>query len=102
MSDKLTRSKPSSDPRLRKACDRCHAQKLGCQRSSGARKCDRCTKASKPCTWSISLRNRRNSIRLENSKGSSDIIDKSQEQNEDTQDGEQDVTTSGKMLLPLA
>ncbi|KAF1730569.1 hypothetical protein CRV24_010032 [Beauveria bassiana] len=46
------------EPRLRKACDRCHAQKLGCQRQ-GNGNCVRCTRANKQCSWSISLRNRR-------------------------------------------
>nr|A0A2Z5TJB0.1 RecName: Full=Transcription factor himB; AltName: Full=Himeic acid A biosynthesis cluster protein B [Aspergillus japonicus]BBA91559.1 transcription factor [Aspergillus japonicus] len=55
----------SSDLRLRKACDRCHAQKLGCQREAIGAKCVRCEKADKPCTWSISLRNRRASTRKE-------------------------------------
>ncbi|CAI7576678.1 unnamed protein product [Penicillium viridicatum] len=55
----------SSDLRLRKACDRCHAQKLGCQREAICAKCVRCEKADKPCTWSISLRNRRAPTRKE-------------------------------------
>ncbi|CRG82762.1 hypothetical protein PISL3812_00108 [Talaromyces islandicus] len=47
-----------ADRRLRKACDRCHSQKLGCQRQD-SEKCVRCTKANKQCTWSMSLRSRR-------------------------------------------
>lgn len=42
---------------LRQACDRCHAQKLSCQRQ-GDDTCARCARASKPCTTSPSLRNK--------------------------------------------
>ncbi|RHZ63240.1 Zn(II)2Cys6 transcription factor domain-containing protein [Aspergillus thermomutatus] len=92
MSDSRTTSSPSSDPRLRKACDRCHSQKLGCQRSPGARKCVRCTKADKPCTWSISLRNRRNSTRLENSSNTqANPLEQGHGQDENKHEGEQDA-----------
>ncbi|KAH8900393.1 hypothetical protein GQ53DRAFT_801047 [Thozetella sp. PMI_491] len=46
------------DPVLRRACDRCHAQKLSCHREENG-SCARCTKAKTPCTSSPSLRNRR-------------------------------------------
>ncbi|KAK2848542.1 hypothetical protein FQN49_005618 [Arthroderma sp. PD_2] len=45
----------SSEPRLRSACNRCHAQKLRCLRSEGTEagsKCDRCRRASVPCVYS--------------------------------------------------
>ncbi|RLL93810.1 hypothetical protein CFD26_103306 [Aspergillus turcosus] len=97
---------PSLDPRLRKACDRCHAQKLGCQRSPGARKCVRCTKANKPCSWSISLRNRRSSTRLKDSSNQTNALEKGHEQKENDHEGEQDdptidaATSSGRWSQP--
>ncbi|KAH6640084.1 hypothetical protein BKA67DRAFT_588574 [Truncatella angustata] len=44
-------------PILRKACDRCHEQKLSCKRE-GAAECVRCSRAGHTCTTSPSLRNR--------------------------------------------
>ncbi|KAH9906640.1 hypothetical protein F4778DRAFT_722795 [Xylariomycetidae sp. FL2044] len=46
-------------PPLRRACDRCHSQKLLCQREE-QEDCARCVKANKICTTSPSLRTKRN------------------------------------------
>ncbi|KAI0195494.1 hypothetical protein F4808DRAFT_464194 [Astrocystis sublimbata] len=46
------------EPVLRRACDRCHAQKLSCQRSNNE-PCARCRRVHAQCTTSPSLRNRR-------------------------------------------
>lgn len=43
---------------LRSACNRCHAQKLSCQRKDGG-PCARCVKANTTCASSASQRNRR-------------------------------------------
>ncbi|KAI1170325.1 hypothetical protein F4777DRAFT_124931 [Nemania sp. FL0916] len=47
-----------NEPVLRRACDRCHAQKLSCQ-SNNNESCERCLRVSAQCTKSPSLRNRR-------------------------------------------
>lgn len=101
MPDSHPTSSPSTDPRLRKACDRCHAQKLGCQRSPGTRKCVRCTKADKPCTWSISLRNRRNSTRLENGGNSQASPRQGDHRSENEHGVEPHAGTTGKKLVLL-
>ncbi|KAI1735343.1 hypothetical protein F4680DRAFT_307762 [Xylaria scruposa] len=49
---------PSEEPVLRRACDRCHTQKLSCQRNDNE-PCARCVKANTKCITSPSLRNRR-------------------------------------------
>ncbi len=46
------------DPVLRRACDRCHAQKTSCEREQNG-PCTRCVKANITCVSSPSLRNRR-------------------------------------------
>ncbi|KAE8149913.1 hypothetical protein BDV25DRAFT_120075 [Aspergillus avenaceus] len=43
---------------FRRACDRCHSQKLRCQRT-GNRSCDRCEKAGANCVFSPSRRMRK-------------------------------------------
>lgn len=52
--------RPSRPTVLRQACDRCHAQKLSCQRSIAEAPCKRCLRANTACISSPSLRNRRN------------------------------------------
>lgn len=47
----------AENPPIRKACDRCHSQKLCCRRT-GTENCQRCSKAGLKCTSSPSLRNR--------------------------------------------
>ncbi|KAK0726901.1 hypothetical protein B0T26DRAFT_747292 [Lasiosphaeria miniovina] len=47
-----------AEPVLRRACDRCHAQKLSCQRHDDG-PCVRCVRASATCASSPSMRNRR-------------------------------------------
>ncbi|KAJ0120673.1 hypothetical protein J7T55_015404 [Diaporthe amygdali] len=48
---------PHGMPLLRRACDRCHSQKLSCQRHDNG-SCERCVKANTTCTSSPSQRNR--------------------------------------------
>ncbi|KAL2830333.1 hypothetical protein BDW59DRAFT_158661 [Aspergillus cavernicola] len=58
----LANSSIEPDPleltQFRRACDRCHAQKLRCQRI-GSRNCDRCDKAGVTCVFSPSRRMRK-------------------------------------------
>lgn len=49
-----------SDPLIRKACDRCHHQKLSCKRTTATEEsCERCSKLKVECRWSPSLRVRK-------------------------------------------
>lgn len=48
-----------SDPLIRKACDRCHHQKLSCKRTNEVG-CERCIKLKIDCRWSPSLRFKKN------------------------------------------
>lgn len=41
---------------IRKACDRCHAQKLSCKRNGGEGSCERCARLKADCKSSPSLR----------------------------------------------
>ncbi|KAK0386975.1 hypothetical protein NLU13_5289 [Sarocladium strictum] len=48
-----------SETVIRKACDRCHHQKLSCKRTN-EESCERCRKIQVTCTWSPSLRYKKN------------------------------------------
>ncbi|KAB5583402.1 hypothetical protein GE09DRAFT_1078754 [Coniochaeta sp. 2T2.1] len=50
----------------RRACNRCHAQKLSCKRT-GEEACERCVRLKTECKSSLSLRFRRNRLSLEKS-----------------------------------
>lgn len=50
----------------RRACNRCHAQKLSCKRN-GDQPCERCVRLKTECKSSLSLRFRRNRLLLEKS-----------------------------------
>ncbi|OTA93979.1 hypothetical protein M434DRAFT_11202 [Hypoxylon sp. CO27-5] len=52
-------------PIQRSACDRCHGQKLRCMRTASGGACVRCVKARATCTWSPSLRCKRNGSKSE-------------------------------------
>lgn len=50
----------------RRACNRCHAQKLSCKRN-GEEPCERCVRLKTECKSSLSLRFRKNRLSLEKS-----------------------------------
>ncbi|KAK8093558.1 hypothetical protein PG997_000243 [Apiospora hydei] len=52
---------PPPRERNRKACDKCHQQKLSCKKIGGGDECERCHRLKRPCTSSPPLRNQRNS-----------------------------------------
>ncbi|PKY00562.1 hypothetical protein P168DRAFT_299948 [Aspergillus campestris IBT 28561] len=52
---------PSELVQLRRACDRCHSQKLRCERT-GAGSCDRCEKMGVTCVFSPSRRMHKTSL----------------------------------------
>lgn len=51
----------------RRACNRCHAQKLSCKRT-GIEACERCVRLGTECKSSLSLRFRRNRLSLDKSQ----------------------------------
>ncbi|KAK8092203.1 uncharacterized protein PG998_015035 [Apiospora kogelbergensis] len=52
---------PHAQERNRKACDKCHQQKLSCKKMGGGDECERCHRLKRPCTSSPPLRNQRSS-----------------------------------------
>ncbi|OAX79237.1 hypothetical protein ACJ72_06448 [Emergomyces africanus] len=42
--------------RIRSACDRCHLQKLRCERKQGGESCSRCARTDTPCIYSVRQR----------------------------------------------
>ncbi|KAK7979858.1 hypothetical protein PG989_012315 [Apiospora arundinis] len=57
---------PHAQERNRKACDKCHQQKLSCKKIGGGDECERCHRLKRPCTSSPPLRNQRNSTTRRN------------------------------------
>jgi hypothetical protein len=60
---------------IRRACDKCHAQKLSCKRVGSNKECERCLRARRPCHSSLSLRFRKRQVQMtrhcgEESRGS--------------------------------
>ncbi|KLJ08986.1 hypothetical protein EMPG_15594 [Blastomyces silverae] len=55
-----------SNRQLRSACDRCHSQKLRCERQEGDRSCLRCSRTDALCVYSV--RQRRTVLRPPRSK----------------------------------
>ncbi|KAK8039998.1 hypothetical protein PG993_008409 [Apiospora rasikravindrae] len=57
---------PQPPERNRKACDKCHQQKLSCKKIGGGDECERCHRLKRPCTSSPPLRNQRSSTTRRN------------------------------------
>ncbi|KAL2361189.1 hypothetical protein RJZ56_005915 [Blastomyces dermatitidis] len=43
----------ASTRQIRSACDRCHSQKLRCERQQGGHSCLRCSRTEAPCVYSV-------------------------------------------------